>query len=167
MTSETTDRRADMAEKVVPVMGGRQLIMMIGLPRSGKSTEALKMGHPIVCPDAIRLALHGHSYIQKTEPLVWAIAHTMVEALFEAGHKVVVLDVCNNTKKRRDEWRSKTYLRVFHPITTSADECIKRAESGGREELIPIIERMAAQHEPLDDSELDAGEGRRLVDEKE
>lgn len=133
----------------------RTLILMVGLPRSGKSTKALEMCHPIVCPDAIRLAIHGHEYIQKTEPLVWAIAHTMVEALFEAGHEAVILDACNNTKKRRDEWRSKSYRRVFVTVDTDAKTCTERAKADDRDELVPIIERMASQHEPVRESEVE------------
>jgi len=29
-----------------------RLILMVGLPRSGKTTAARRLGHPIVCPDA-------------------------------------------------------------------------------------------------------------------
>ena len=35
------------------------LIVMVGLPRSGKTTWARKQGYPIVNPDSIRLAFHG------------------------------------------------------------------------------------------------------------
>ena len=84
----------------------KTLIAMVGLPRSGKSTWAKKAGHPIVSPDAIRLALHGQRFISEAEPFVWAIAKAMVRALFLAGHSAVILDATNNTRKRRDEWKS-------------------------------------------------------------
>lgn len=133
----------------------KQLIMLVGLPRSGKTTWAALQGHPIVCPDAIRLALHGARYISEAEPHVWAIAKTMVRALFLAGHGVVVLDACNNTRKRRDEWRSSRWRREFHAVGTSAEVCTQRAISDGRGELVPVIERMAAQHEPAQEDEHD------------
>ncbi len=77
------------------------LVMMVGFPRSGKSTAARQLATihnaPIVCPDEIRYALHGEDYIADREPEVWQIAHVMVKALFNAGHQNVILDACNNT----------------------------------------------------------------------
>jgi predicted kinase len=74
----------------------KTLIMTVGLPRSGKSTWAIAQGHPVVCPDAIRLALHGQPFIATAEPVVWATAKLMVASLFEAGHGVVILDATNS-----------------------------------------------------------------------
>jgi predicted kinase len=121
------------------------LKVLVGLPRSGKSTWAGQQGLPIVNPDAIRLALHGQAFYQPAEPLVWAFAHMMVDALFKAGHAVVILDATNTTKKRRDEWLSKDYDTSYKVFDTEPAECIRRAQKGGREDLIPVIERMAKQ----------------------
>ncbi len=133
----------------------KTLLMLVGLPRSGKTTWAKAKGLPIVCPDAIRLALHGQPYVQEAEPHVWAIARTMVQALFLAGHHYVTLDACNNTRKRRDEWRSKHWRRAFHVMATSVPECRRRALEDDR--VIAVIERMAEQHEPVTEEERSAG----------
>jgi predicted kinase len=133
-------------------MEENKLIMLVGLPRSGKTTLAKKAGHPIVNPDAIRLALHGQAYVQSAEGIVWAIAHLMVESLFKAGHPTVILDACNNSRKRRDEWKSKTYSRSFWIVPTPADVCRCRAEPN--ENLLKeVIDRMESQHEPVDPEE--------------
>ena len=125
------------------------LIMMVGLPRSGKSTWAREQGVPIVCPDAIRLALHGHRFLQSAEPWVWAMAHLMVESLFRAGHEWVVLDATNNTRRRRKEWlNSPTWKVKVKVIDTPAYKCIERAKDEGDLDIIPVIERMAKQYEP-------------------
>ncbi len=101
----------------------------------------------MVNPDAIRLALHGKRYLRDAEPMVWAIAEYMVKSLFLAGHDTVVLDACNTTKKRRDEWKSDDWdIGVVH-INTSKEECIKRAKEGNDFDIIPIIERMAGNFE--------------------
>jgi len=121
------------------------LVLTCGLPRSGKSTWARKTGHPVVSPDAIRLALHGHVFVPSAERHVWAVAHTMVEALFLAGHRTVILDACNTTPKRRDEWEDPRWrLNVIH-FPATAEECIERARARGRADLVPVIERMAAE----------------------
>jgi len=125
-----------------------KLIVMVGLPYSGKSTYASKSGFPIVSPDAIRLALHGQRFIDKAEPMVWAIAGYMVEALFLAGHDNVILDATNTTKKRRDVWScNREWETQFVHINTSKEECIIRAKKNGDEEIIPVIERMSEQFE--------------------
>ena len=132
----------------------KELVMTVGWPRSGKTTWAKETGHPIVSPDAIRLAIHGQAYIGSAEPIVWAIAKTMVAALFEAGHERVILDACNNSAMRRKEWLSRRWKRVFMVVDTPAVTCVERAKADGREELIPVIERMADQYEPPSNDEL-------------
>ena len=102
------------------------LIMLVGLPRSGKTTWALKQECPIVNPDAIRLALHGQAFIGDAEPMVWAIAKYMVKALFLAGHEKVILDACNNTCKRRDPWESESWVREFVVFATPKETCLRR-----------------------------------------
>lgn len=129
------------------------LVATVGLPRSGKTTWAKMQAYPIVNPDAIRLALHGQRFIAEAEPYVWAIAKTMVKALFLAGHKVVVLDATNNTVKRRQEWVSKEWATYFKHIDTSAQVCIERADEEDDHDIMPVIERMASQYEPLTDDE--------------
>jgi predicted kinase len=119
------------------------LVLTVGLPRSGKSTWARDMDYPIVCPDEIRLALHGKVFIKEAEPYVWAIAHTMVKALFGSRHSHVILDATNLSWGRRDEWRSEDWHRVAKTFRASTKECIKRAERTGRTDLIPVIGRMA------------------------
>lgn len=120
------------------------LHMMVGLPRSGKSTAARNMPHPIVSPDAIRLALHGTAWRAESEPMVWAIAHTMVTALFRAGHGDVTLDACNVSLERCREWESPEWVLCYHVVDTPADVCIERAEGEGRYDLVSVIKRMAA-----------------------
>lgn len=128
------------------------LVITVGLPRSGKSTYARQLGVPIVCPDAIRLAVHGQRFLASSEPLVWSIARTMVLSLFHAGHDVVVLDATNITRRRRDEWDRPEWQRQFVVITTPANICLARA--AGDLELEAVIRRMASSYEPLSAEEM-------------
>lgn len=127
-------------------MNNRKLIVLVGLPRSGKSTWAQQQGFPIVCPDAIRLALHGERFLAKAEPMVWTIVFLMVEALFLAGNDTIIIDATNVTAKRRDEWKNKfpstVELKVFD---TPPEECKRRAVDTMQPDLLPVIDRMAAQ----------------------
>lgn len=122
-----------------------KLILMVGLPLSGKSTWARKQGHPIVNPDSIRLALHGQRFYGDAEPFVWAIAYLMVDALFKAGHRTVIVDSTNITEKRRRPWfdKFKDCNVVLEIIETSHNVCTRRAEQDHDLEILPIIDKMA------------------------
>ena len=125
----------------------KELILTVGLPRSGKSTWVSKQnGIPIVNPDSIRLALHGQRFAPEAEGFVWAIAKTMTKALFLAGHDKVIIDATNTTKERRDFWKSRSWNRCFVVFTTTADTCCNRAFLT-YPDLQPIIEKMAKNWE--------------------
>ncbi|HDZ16650.1 hypothetical protein LCGC14_0666490 [marine sediment metagenome] len=121
----------------------KELILTIGLPRSGKTTWARTQGFPIVNPDSIRLAFHGEFFIPAAEPMVWCIAKYMVKALFLAGHNKIIVDATNTTKERRDFWKSDYWRCVYHYINTPTSICIQRAIETNREELIPIIKELS------------------------
>ena len=135
-----------------------KLILTVGLPQSGKSTWAKQQPHPIVNPDAIRLALHGKPFIGLAEPFVWAIAKVMVRALFLAGHATVIMDATNTTRKRRDDWKSKDWHRQFQVFEESVETCKSRAsltavDDAHRDGLLAAIDRMQEQFEPIGDDE--------------
>lgn len=123
-----------------------KLVVTVGLPRSGKTTycnEVLKpQGFVIVNPDSFRLAIHGQTFLGSAEPFVWAAVYAAVDALRLAGHDVVV-DGTHMTKKRREPWEQRGAEFVL--MHTSEEVCLQRARLNAREDLIPIIERMAAE----------------------
>jgi predicted kinase len=131
------------------------LVLTVGLPRSGKSTWSRKQRIPVVNPDSIRLAIHGQAYRQESEPMVWAVAHIMVESLFLAGHDRVILDATSGAKARRAEWKSDLWTRDYQVFDTPKEECIRRAKIERKNHLCPVIERMAANWEPIDEDDQD------------
>ncbi len=119
------------------------LIGLVGLPYSGKSTKAKTLGAPIVCPDAIRLAMHGQRFAPEAEGMVWSIAKIMVRALFLAGHTHVVLDACNTTEKRRAEWEKGEWNVSWLVVRASFEACRERALEVEDTEILDSIHRMA------------------------
>lgn len=123
------------------------LILMVGLPRSGKSTWAKRQGFPIVNRDAIRLALHGQTYIQEAESIITPIEEYMVKALFLAGHETVIVDATHTTENRRQRWVKLGYNVRLKIMDTEMWTCMQRAKDNKREDLIPVIERMGEKIE--------------------
>jgi predicted kinase len=142
-------REAEIREKHKHI-----LIATVGLPRSGKTTWSRDQSYPVVNPDSIRLALHGQRFAAEAERYVWAVAHTMVDALFLSGHRHVILDATNFNRKRRDEWKTTSYGTYFKLFEASAAVCRARAEAAADAEILPVIARMAAGWEPLGEDEL-------------
>ena len=137
-----------------PTKNKPTLIVMVGLPRSGKTTWAQLQQWPIVSADAIRLALHGQRFAERAESMVWVIADVMVRALFLAGHDTVIMDGTHTTRKRRDRWKSDEWMTRFQHIPTEAHVCKARAMLEKDDAIQPVIDRMAAQFEKLEEGEL-------------
>lgn len=125
----------------------KELVCLVGIPRSGKTSWARTQGVPMVNPDSIRLAMHGQAFVPQAERLVWATAHLMVEALFLAGHDRVILDSTSVTRERRKEWFAKGWKTYFHLIETPLEVCLDRARQSHFPE--EVVRRMAMQFEPL------------------
>jgi len=134
-------------------MKNKNLICTVGLPRSGKSTWAKEQDIPIVNPDSIRLAIHGQAFVKSAESYVWAVAHTMVESLFIAGHDYIILDATNVSRRRRSEWKDKRWDTFYKVILTPKEECIRRAVEQEYPDLVPVIERMSKSFEPVGEGE--------------
>lgn len=124
------------------------LYLTIGLPRSGKTTWVRRQNIPMVNPDSIRLAIHGKAFDLKHEDIVWWTAKIMVESLFIAGHKVVVLDATNVTKARRDRWISEDWDRTAVVFAEPNLELLK-GRAVETPALAGVIDRMAKQFEPI------------------
>jgi predicted kinase len=140
----------------------KTLILTVGLSRSGKSTWAYAQPHPRVEADAIRLALHGQIYQKEAEDHVWAIAKTMVKALFLSGHDTVILSNTHLTPESRDNWRSDDWDIRFKIFGCTPSICKERAQAGDREDLLPIIDYMA---DKMDLSGIDESEIIRTADQ--
>lgn len=124
-----------------------KLIIMVGLPRSGKTTWATQQNLPIVSKDAIRIALHGQRFLPEAEELIDTLSTYMVKSLFLAGNKTVIVDECHNTEKRRKKWLSDKWKIEYKIIPTTEEECIRRATKENDLEIILVIERMSREND--------------------
>lgn len=125
-----------------------KLIMLIGIPASGKSTFKRKVLNiekelVAVCPDDIREMLSGDVSNQDYNKLVFEIVHTSIQNAIIDG-KSVLLDATNVRKKYRKQYIEK-YKNVaeicgivFHVSLQEAKARIKRdLENGVNRSNVP------------------------------
>lgn len=146
------------------------MVLLCGIPRSGKSTYAQQRkdtvrGCCIVCPDEIRLALHGQRFEPRAEPMVWAMAEVMARSLLAQGHEVII-DATNTTTERRKPWirlardfAAPLSIKVFQVpeyVAHGRNKAPIGVVEGYSSLPSTVIERMAKQWEPLTDEERSA-----------
>lgn len=143
-----------------PKPAGR-LAFMIGLPKSGKSTLARKWSigqrefrsrrrdsekstrlRVIVCAARIRRAL-GHRWNSYAEGYVDATKHTMIRALLYDYD--VLVDGTHTTRPSIQRMFEIDPEAEFVFVDTPPTMCKQNALQAGREDLVPVIDRMAAQ----------------------
>jgi len=139
-----------------------ELIIMVGLPGSGKSTfvddyiigkgfnEGV-YGYHIISRDDIRLAF-GSDFNHLVEPHIGAIARTMVRAHMIRGLNIVV-DETNTNINTVKMWSSIAqeygYKIRAMVMTTSLEECKRRRETSKGKFPEHVIDRMHEQLETL------------------
>ena len=131
-------------------MSKNVLIVMCGLPASGKSTYAEWLAESgifcSVCPDKIRGELYGDENIQGDGGLVFTIADARIKDLGQGGNNVV-FDATNTNAKRRKELVKK--MRPYFDViilkwfNTPINVCFER--NAQRERQVPeeVIRHMA------------------------
>lgn len=76
------------------------LVVLVGVPGSGKSTYAHANFRHVVSPDAIRLERFGVRFDRTIEGAVWKDAYARVASHLDRG-EVVCFDATSVTRKRR------------------------------------------------------------------
>lgn len=134
-------------------MNNVTLLMMVGLPGSGKSTYANKMkshGYVVHSSDSIRKELYGDESIQGDGNKVFRLLHSRIINDLKEG-KNVVYDATNIHSKGRVNFLNtvknidcKKYCVVF---ATPIDKCLER--NSKRERMVPlyVISKMYRQWE--------------------
>ena len=115
-------------------MSLKTIHIMVGLPRSGKSTYAAKLSvefnAPIVNPDSVRLALHGQAFIPTAEQMVWAIVDYMIKSLLMC-HDHVILDATNTVVERREHFINMADTAIGYRMLCPHETIEARADEVG------------------------------------
>lgn len=132
------------------------LYCTIGLPFSGKATWAACQGLPVVSLAANEAVMNNSSSSSgtnnkttqkgKAAPDPLAFTKQLIECLFAAGNKVVILLAENLTEQERQYWQDETdasWQTVFREFQISEKEALRKAMASGasKQELSRIRER--------------------------
>ena len=91
--------------------GFKEIIILVGVPGSGKTTVAEKLvakGYKRFSADAIRGEVYGDENIQGEGNYIFNILHHRMTEAFEAGHCIVV-DNVNIKSRDRQEFLNKAF----------------------------------------------------------
>lgn len=124
-----------------------QLVVMCGLPGSGKSTFAEKLssaeGHTILSSDQLREEMFGDVNNQNNNGKVFEELHRRARELLEAGEKVII-DATNTNRKRRIHLANtfKQYTKAVYYMNVPM--AVASLQNENRERKVPefVIDRM-------------------------
>lgn len=131
-------------------MSKNVLIVMCGLPASGKSTYSQWLEESgvfkRVCPDSIRGELYGDENIQGDGARVFKIAHCRIRD-YGCLSENVVFDATNINANRRKElvksMRGYFDIIICKWFSTPLNICVKRNFSRERQVPYEVLKRMA------------------------
>ena len=136
-------------------MSKNVLIVMCGLPASGKSTYSEWLAESgvfkRVCPDLIRKEQYGDESIQGDGNKIFSIAYERIQMWGTFGENVV-FDATNINAKRRkelvEEMRPYFDVIICKWFSTPFATCVARNEERERQVPFDVMKRMALYFQP-------------------
>ncbi len=128
------------------------LVVLVGLPGSGKSTWAAARGLPVLSSDEMRRFLTGDAANQAVNNLVFRMLRRSLDAMLAAGVERVIVDSTALTRRERRAWIRWAELNgcrveaVF--FDTPRELCASRNRA--RDRVVPpdALERLFSRLEP-------------------
>ncbi|MBS0276494.1 MAG: AAA family ATPase [Proteobacteria bacterium] len=125
------------------------MILLVGLPGSGKSTWALRQGLPVLSSDAMRGTLADDVRDQSIHGRVFASLRYLIRQRVAIGRPVTCVDATHLTRKER-----KPYFRIrrcqVEAVFFDTPLEICQARNRARDRVVPpeIIDSMAVKMTP-------------------
>jgi len=129
-----------------------RLVVLVGIPGSGKSTWAGEQDAPVLSSDEIRRLITGNAANQSVNRLVFQTMRRMLGAMLGAGAKRVIVDSTALSRKERRTWLRWAELHgcdaeaVFFDVPREVCE----ARNSARDRVVPAeaMERLFNRLEP-------------------
>lgn len=127
------------------------LILLMGLPGSGKSTYAttLLTRYPnaaLICPDTLREEVTGSESDLSRDGFIWTHLIPIRMNGAALNQRPIIFDATMVSRKARKpiiaHAKELGYRVAVHVVRTSFDECVKRNASRTRQVPVEVIERM-------------------------
>lgn len=138
-------------------MPEQRIVLLVGLPASGKSTWVEDQGGVAISSDELRRWLRDDPTDQSIHGLVFRLMRDFVRHRIALGLPVTYVDATNLTRKHRRpflkiaEHSGCTCEAVF--FDTPLEECLRRNQSRQRQVPEDAIRAMAARLQPPTPSE--------------
>jgi predicted kinase len=135
----------------------KKVIVLVGLPGSGKSTWAARQGTGVLSSDATRALLAGDAQNQVVNRLVFPTLHYLLAMRVKAGMDATILDATSLTAKERRAW-----IRAAEALGCNAEAvffdtplAVCKSRNAARPRVVPeeVMERFALRLVPPSESE--------------
>jgi predicted kinase len=115
---------------------GKNFIIMMGLPKSGKTTfvynDLKKDDNVVVSADSLRQLIYGQEFYANGESVVWSVHQYMLQELMRQNANIIV-DNTNKTIKTRQSLinaaKEMGYNVIGIMMATPYEVCEKRAKN--------------------------------------